>query len=785
MVLTQAGTIGTVLLTANREASMQAEADLTAGAALFDRLTGVRADRLRNFMRAAAADPRLTEAIAAGDSQLISEVLAIHGKRVRADRALAIDASGRVIATTNTIAPELPGLAELIKRAEGDGLVRSTITSDDAAWEMLTVPVKPFGKTASQPAWISMGFLIGDELASAMRSYTGLDVTLVMQGPEALTVLGSSVEKMKSIVNEPAIPVSSIKSGRSFPLTIAGAQSLALSIPYMAASDNVRVLMHKSLFDAMAPYRLLRTIVISLGVFTLIIALGGALLLSKTVTKPLQKLTDAARRISSGDYGAPIKSGGSGELAELASAFNAMQQTIAEREEHITYQARFDALTGLPNRILGMQRLAEVIKNVKNTQEPVSVMLVDLDSFDEIGSSLGHEFGDALLCQAAERLRAGLDSLHTLARLEADEFLIVMQHTDVEAAQATASELLRGMEGGLAVRDVSICLDASIGISVFPDHGDDPDQLLLRAAVAKNDAKQAQEGIHVYEEGKEACHLRQLAILGDLRRAVHNDELKLFLQPKIHLGIGAVCGAEALVRWDHPALGFLPPDEFIPIAEKSGNISLITHWALTAAIRECRLWQEEGVDLPVSVNLSGRDLLDRNLPCLILEVLRDHDLDPRKLVLEITEEALVRDFAHANLVLECLREMGIKVSIDDFGTGYSSLAQIKNLPVDELKIDRSFVMELPDNRADAAIVHAAIELGHSLGLEVLAEGIETQDALDWLTAQGCERAQGYLISRPMPAEGFCKWVARYKASRVKATDTNGVTFLHAANKPAG
>jgi EAL domain-containing protein (putative c-di-GMP-specific phosphodiesterase class I) len=285
---------------------------------------------------------------------------------------------------------------------------------------------------------------------------------------------------------------------------------------------------------------------------------------------------------------------------------------------------------------------------------------------------------------------------------------------------------------------------------------------LKRAAVARSEARSTDIPVLAYQPGNEERHVRQLAILADLRRAARHDEFRLFLQPKVRLADGAICGAEALVRWQHPVFGFLTPDQFIPLAERSGNISLITHWALSAAVRECRLWLEEGLDLPVSVNLSGRDLQNRDLPCLALELLRDHDLAARNLVLEVTEQAVVRDAQHATLVLDCLRDLGIRISIDDFGTGYSSLAQLKHLPADELKIDRSFVMDLPGNRADAAIVRTAIDLAHNLGLEVLAEGVETHQALQWLQAQGCEQAQGFLISKPMPAEDFCAWVRRYE-----------------------
>jgi diguanylate cyclase (GGDEF)-like protein len=490
--------------------------------------------------------------------------------------------------------------------------------------------------------------------------------------------------------------------------------------------------------------------------------MAGGILLSRNISEPLQMLVEAARRIRDGDYRQPVEVGTDGEVAVLSSALNAMQEGIAEREEHILYQARFDALTGLPARLSALEALEHTINDAASRNEPVTVMLIDLNNFSDVGGSLGHDISDALRCQAAERLRAGLDASHLLARLEGDQFLVILAGHDLRMAGEVADDLLRLLEAGLSIRDVNISVEARIGLAAYPEHGDDADQLLKRSAVARSAARAADAPVLAYQPGNEEQQVRQLAILADLRRAARHDEFRLYLQPKIRLTDGAVCGAEALVRWQHPTFGFLTPDVFIPLAENSGNISLITHWALSTAIRECRLWLEEGLDLPVSVNLSGRDLHNRDLPCLVLELLKDHDLAPANLVLEVTEQAVVRDAHRAILVLECLRDLGIRISIDDFGTGYSSLAQLKSLPANELKIDRSFVMELPANSDDAAIVRTAIDLAHNLGMEVIAEGVETQGALQWLKASGCEQAQGYLISKPMPAEDFCAWVRRYE-----------------------
>jgi predicted signal transduction protein with EAL and GGDEF domain len=388
-------------------------------------------------------------------------------------------------------------------------------------------------------------------------------------------------------------------------------------------------------------------------------------------------------------------------------------------------------------------------------------MVLDLNGIGEIAASLGPDIADAYIRQAAEQLRGQIEPQYALARLESDSFMVVLPGIVATAAADIAERLLQRLESGIGLPDLNVSVRPVIGIAVYPEHGETGDQLLLRATVAKTEGRLGAVPVALYHGGDEERRVRRLTILGDLRRGVRNEELRLHYQPKISLADGQACGAEALVRWDHPTLGRLSPAEFIPIAEQSGHISILTRWAITTAARESRLWLEEGLELPVSVNLSAHDLLDKDLPWFVLEVLRNHDLEPRFLICEITEEGLVRDFANATLVLQRLRDLGIRISIDDFGTGYSSLARIRNLPVDELKIDKSFVTQLPENRADAAIVGAAIDLAHNLGLAFVAEGVETRSALRWLRERGAERAQGFYISKPLPAAEFLDWARSY------------------------
>jgi diguanylate cyclase (GGDEF)-like protein len=759
VVLTQAGTIGAVLVTANREVSARAQQELLTASDVLDRVMRLRSDQLHNTMRILAEDRQFSAALLGGNIGAVTAALNGAVQRVDADIAVVLDASGQVLAISSGPEPIPIAFPALVRQADKGGVARETVSANGITYEMVTIPLSRSGAPAR--TWLSMGMALDGTRARRIGQLTGLHIAFLSARDTDAGVLGSSLAGMDDSVLEGRRDELAADSRAAFGLVVERVDYLAVQRPLLAGVSGVTVLLLESLDSALAPYRMLRLSVIALGLLALIIAVAGAAIVSRAMTLPIQQLVGAARRIREGDYSQPVAVRAGDELAELGAALNTMQEGIAERETRITYQAQYDALTGLPNRIFALERLRAAMGRAGARGGAVSVLVVDLGSFATIASSLGHDIGDALLSQAAERLRASVDARHTVARLEGDVFLIILEDLAPDPARELAEELLRLLGPGLSVHDVNVSLDAVIGMAVFPEHSQEPEQLLLRATVAKDDGRHAHQRICLYQDGREEGRVRQLNILGGLRHAVRHDELKLYLQPKIALHEGAVCGAEALVRWDHPTLGRLQPGEFIPVAEQSGNISLITHWALTAAVRECRLWLEDGLHLPVSVNLSSRDLLDRNLPMFLRELLRDHDLDPRYLILEITEEALVRDFAHATLVLQSLRDLGTRISIDDFGTGYSSLAQIRHLPVDELKIDRSFVMGLPESDQDAAIVRSTVDLAHSLGLEVVAEGVETRGALNWLAAQGCERAQGFLISRPMPAEDFALWVRRY------------------------
>lgn len=761
VVATQLGTLVSLLVNVDREGAVTASERLDTGDARLNEYMRQRSTSLRAAAATVTSQRKFVAAFAARDMQKVAAILGEHRKGLDADFAVLIDRHGSVLAASGQALPESLSLPELPGRASDDGIARSSRALNGIVYEMFTTPV-----TEHRPAaWISLAFAIDDQLALQLKSQTGLEISLLTNRNDSThpiaKTLTPSVPGGNATDIDAEFAAIDLQAPNSGTVKIAGQAFMTRQRPFINGSTQVMILLQEPVAAATVPYDAARKVTIALGLFALLIAMIGATTLSAEVTRAVQRFTAAVRRIGTGDYSDVLGIDGSQELADLAAAINSMQIDIAKREEQLVYEAQFDRITGLPNRHLANQRLQQAIRKFGGGSCPISVVIVGLNCLPEINASFGHDIGDATLEGAAEKLRETVGREHTLARLEADDFLIIMEDVKPAVAAATAEDVIRSVGAGLSVRGVNIGVDASAGICAFPDAGMEAEQLLLHAAVAKADARRTANRISLYQDGREDRHVRQLILLGDLKRAIQNDELKLYLQPRVNLADGDVCGAEALARWDHPTLGFLPPQDFLSIAEQSGNLSLISHWALAAAIRECRLWIEDGLSLPVSVNLSGNDLQDPELIPYIVDSLQDHDLDPRHLSIEVSETALLHNFEQAASVMQGLQEMDVRISIDDFGTGQSSLMRLKHLPANELQIARSFVKELPNNLQDVAIVQSVIELAHRMNLSVSAKGLESRPAMSWLADQGCEIAQGYFISRPMPAETFSQWVTHY------------------------
>jgi len=435
----------------------------------------------------------------------------------------------------------------------------------------------------------------------------------------------------------------------------------------------------------------------------------------------------------------------------------------ARENEHL---ALHDPLTGLPNRSLLRDRAARAILATRREPGSVALLLLDLDRFKEINDTLGHRNGDVLLEEVGRRVCGAVRESDTVARLGGDEFGILLpQVRDADAALAVADAVRRALGEPLTLEGIALDLDASIGVALFPEHGDELETLLQHADVAVDVAKAEHTGCELYSPSRDEYSPARLALAGELRRALDRDELVLRYQPQADVSTGRVRSVEALVRWQHPQRGLIGPDEFVPLAERTGQIRELTRHVLACALRQVGVWRREGLELDVAVNLSARDLLDLELPETVAQLLAEHDVAPGRLELELTESVILSDPNRARAVLTRLDAMGVRLAIDDFGSGYSSLAYLKRLPVGTIKIDRSFVMNMAEDENDAVIVRSTIDLGRTLGLRVVAEGVETERVWRELAQLRCDRAQGYFLARPIPADELAAWLCGRSADR--------------------
>lgn len=486
--------------------------------------------------------------------------------------------------------------------------------------------------------------------------------------------------------------------------------------------------------------------------------LAGFFALERTVLRPLATVADALLTEASDGHSVTLPRAQVRETRRLVNAFREMRRQIHQRQVALEHQALHDALTGLPNRSLLIDRMQQAIFAARRDNGELALLMMDLDRFKEINDTLGHHVGDRVLKDVAARLSQTLREMDTVARLGGDEFAILLPGTNVEQAKLAATKTLTALHKNLEIDGHRLHCSASIGIAAFPQHGSDAQTLIQRADVAMYVAKRNKSGAAVYDPREDQHSVGRLALMSDLHNALESDELLLHYQPKIIVATGSVVGVEALLRWPHPLHGWIPPDEVIPLAEQTGLIRPLTFWVLERALRQFVRWREQGHHLSVAVNLSVYSLQDSELVSAIQRLLARYRVPAEMLYLEITESGMMSDPTHAVGVLAQLDAMGVRLAVDDFGTGFSSLAYLKQLPVDELKIDKSFVMQMTRDDNDAVIVRSIIELAHNLGLHVVAEGIENAEVWDLLHILRCDQGQGYYLSVPLPAEEFTTWL---------------------------
>ncbi len=445
-------------------------------------------------------------------------------------------------------------------------------------------------------------------------------------------------------------------------------------------------------------------------------------------------------------------------LQRLENRLQRFSEEVIAETSALEYQAQHDGLTSLPNRSLLLERLESALQHACDHDTPLALFLMDLDRFKEVNDTLGHQVGDRLLQLVGRRLESVLCDTDTVARLGGDEFAVLLPGADRSRSLSVCRQILSVMEAQLRIDDLRLRTAISIGVVQYPEHGADATLLMRAADIAMYEAKRKQQGFAYYRPSNDTQAINRLGLSAELGDAVANDELKLEYQPMVDVKTGRIFCAEALVRWSHPQLGLIPPENFISLAEQTGAIRPLTLWVINRALLQVKQWALSGLELSISINLSVHCLQDRGLPAQVQKLVDRYQVDPAAVILEITESAIMSDPMTARRVMRRLSNIGFHLSIDDFGTGYSSLAYLKQLPVDEIKIDKSFVTQMDQDENDAVIVRATIDLAHNLGLRVVAEGVESTDVWDLLEMLGCDTAQGYFIRPPLPAASLAAWI---------------------------
>ncbi|NNG14400.1 MAG: EAL domain-containing protein, partial [Gammaproteobacteria bacterium] len=489
------------------------------------------------------------------------------------------------------------------------------------------------------------------------------------------------------------------------------------------------------------------------------------LMIERSMLKPIERISRAITE--DGDKGQyQLEDNSSQEVNQLVTAFNNMRLQIHQRQMALEDQALHDALTGLPNRALLNDRIEQAINIMRRNTQPMAVLLLDLDRFKEVNDALGHQVGDHLLQHVGQRLRSVLRDSDTVARLGGDEFAVVAPNADATHASELAQKIIDVINEAFVIEAQELYVGVSVGLAVYPQHGDDASNLMRHADIAMYHAKRNKLGYSLYKQSQDEGSVNKLTLVGDLHNELEQaSSLQLFYQPQMDIFTHEIVAVEALLRWNHPLFGSIPPEQIVNMAEHTGQIHELMRWVVNRALSDCEEYiKSHGIR--VSINLSVQNMQDPQLPETIAETLQQHDVEASSVVLEITESAMMNDPVRARNIMVLLDAMGIELAVDDFGTGFSSLGYLKMLPVSELKIDMSFVMNMLEDENDAIIVHSTIELAHNLGLKVVAEGVENQATLLQLRNLKCDVAQGHYLSRPIQKTELGQWIRDYESKAV-------------------
>lgn len=755
ILVIQAITFVAIKISIDKNARLSVSQQLEAGERIFTNLLHHNRDNLQVGAKILAADFGFKAAIASNDTETIASALANHQSRINADIAILSSSIDNTLITSEALMQDdlSAQIEQVIAHAQTNANNIDFIVLNNQPYQLVAVPVK----APLTVGWIVMGFKINDQLALTLNKLSNLDVSFISK-PDNKNwhAIASTMSETKSIeLLQHSLPF--LESGKTrTELELSGVDygTRFVSV-FKGHRQHIMAILQRSIQEATAPYQILIINLLVLSILATLLFIVGILYVSNIVSRPITQLAETAKKLEEGDYTVALDKNEIDELDKLSSAFNSMTAAIADREKSILKLAYWDEMTGLPNRAMFMRQLKDTLQLSLLTQEPLSILVMNLDRIKQINNILGHEFGNQLLRAVAERLsRAISEESGHVYRYSGDEFAFMLPSSNSKAAFKLAKSIVKLMEKPIQVNNQSVDVSAGIGIASFPDHADKPEDILSHAENALHISKLRKTGPVIYQPEFDIGSIINLTLASELKNAIINNELKIFIQPKYDIKTGEINSAEALIRWHHPERGIISPDMFIPFAEQSGQIRDISLWMISEAAKIQMTLQSNKATIPIAVNISARDLLDSDLANKINHILHMHQVTTEAITLEVTESSMMDDPKRSKITLDSLASIDLKLSVDDFGTGYSSLSYLKELPVSELKIDKSFVMHMRENNSDRIIVNSTIELAHNMGLKVVAEGIEDADTLNLLKAMGCDYGQGYFLAKPMPVSDF-------------------------------
>lgn len=736
--------------------------ELEVGEKVFLNLLESNNENIINGAKILAADYGFREAIASNDQETILSALNNFQSRIHADIAIFHGLGNEITTVSGNLTEQeaLPAVQHLIQNYSASTQKIQFDIFNGMPYQLVAVPIK----APVIIGWMVVGFEIDDVLAQKINKLSNLQVTFIQHTKSKSWVSNAST---LAADEQRIVKRYFSQSGQSdaidHEMDVGGE---LYETKYLILHDNqdekLLAVLQRSItaeisqFQAMK-YSLFMLTILGLGVFSIAI-----IYVSNYIVAPITKLSENAKQLEYGNYDAEIETDRIDEIGELSKSFNAMREAIATREERVKRLAFGDEITGLPNRAAFIQELGDSIRLHRNRNQPLSVLVLNLDRFKQINKILGRDLGDVLLYEVAKKIKAVVRGDDVVARLGADEYGVLLPTLSEEQALIVADKLKKAFEEPLEVAQQKIDVSAGFGIAVYPEHGESDEALLHNAETALNVSKLRNSGIVAYHPQLDSGAQENLTMTTELKSAIQGHQLALYLQPKINMQTKQGYAAEALVRWIHPEKGFIFPDQFIPFAEQTGLIQGITLWMIEEACRVHAAFKKEGIALTIAVNISTRDLISSDLPEKIEQIFKQYHVSYDAISLEITESSIMDDPVRAEATLQRLSQMGLKIAIDDFGTGYSSLGYLKRLPVQELKIDKSFVMNMANNENDAIIVRSTVDLGHNLNLKVVAEGVENLEVWDLLAKMGCDYGQGYFMGKPMPEKDFKAWLVRWE-----------------------